>query len=48
MKGVKTPATAIEIETQIERVAQLLEDPGQTRGALAQIEASLRSIERRS
>jgi localization factor PodJL len=40
-------ATAAELETQIDRIAQLLEDPRHSRLALAHIETSLKSIERR-
>ena len=41
------PATTAELEAQIERIAQLLEDPTHSRLALAHIEASLKAIEER-
>ena len=41
------PATAPVLEKQIERIAQLLEDPTHSRLALAHIETSLKSIEQR-
>ena len=39
------PASAAELEVQIERIAQLLENPDNSRLALAHIEDSLRTIE---
>jgi localization factor PodJL len=41
------PATAAELSTQVERIAQLLEDPSHSRLALAHIETSLKTIEER-
>ena len=41
------PVTAPALETQIGRIAQLLEDPSHSRLALAHIESSLKSIEQR-
>ncbi|HWT30611.1 MAG TPA: hypothetical protein VN240_06230, partial [Propylenella sp.] len=41
------PASAAELEAQIDRIAQLLEDPTHSRLALAHIEASLQAISER-
>ncbi|MGH6922266.1 MAG: hypothetical protein ACRED5_00720, partial [Propylenella sp.] len=41
------PATTADLETQIERIARLIDDPSHSRLALAHIEASLKSIEER-
>jgi localization factor PodJL len=41
------PATAAELEAQVERIAELLDDPGNARLALAHIETSLKTIEER-
>jgi localization factor PodJL len=41
------PATTAELEAQIDRIAQLLEDPTHSRLALAHIEASLHAISER-
>jgi localization factor PodJL len=41
------PATAPELEMQIERIAMLMQDPSHSRLALAHIETSLKAIEQR-
>lgn len=41
------PATAAELEAQVERIAELLDDPSRSRLALAHIETSLKTIEER-
>jgi chromosome segregation ATPase len=41
------PASAAELEMQIERIAQMLDDPRHSRLALAHIETSLKTIEER-
>ena len=41
------PATAVELEAQIERIAQRFEDPTHSRLTLAHIESSLKAIEAR-
>jgi len=41
------PATTAELEAQVERIAQLIDDPSHSRLALAHIEASLKAIEER-
>jgi localization factor PodJL len=41
------PATTADLEAQIDRVARLIDDPAQSRLALAHIESSLKSIEKR-
>jgi localization factor PodJL len=41
------PATAADLEAQIDRIAQLIDDPNQSRAALGQLETSLKTIEER-
>ena len=41
------PATAADLEAQIDRIARLIEDPSQSRAALGHLEASLKTIEER-
>jgi localization factor PodJL len=41
------PATTIDLERQVERIAELLEDPAHNRLALAHIESSLKALEQR-
>ena len=41
------PATAADLEAQVDRIARLIEDPSQSRMALAQLEAGLKTIEQR-
>ena len=41
------PATAADLEAQIDRIAGLIEDPSQSRMALGQLEAGIKTIEER-